>query len=455
MSFYTNVQNVKGQIFYRGIDDKGRHFKQKVDYNPSLFIPSAKESKWKTLEGENVSEVPCGSINEARDFIRKYEGVDNFKIYGNTNFHYCFIADNFPNDIYYDINQISIANIDIETGSENGFPDPQIASEEVISITVKVKGKFYSFGCGEYTPSDENVTYVRCSNEIHMLQEFLSFWEKLDVDIVTGWNVKFFDIPFLVNRMNRLFDKPEYQRLSPWKFVSERTVNQMGFGGKGANQAVMAGLLGAEVYMICCLGSDVYKDMTIDNFKINGVATDYIQIVEGSSGVAPIWVDKTGQNRIIVIPGANNLISGSKAIDSLKIIGNVDVVVGQFEIPMEVNEAVFSYAFENGITTVLNPAPADKPSDSLLENTSWFIPNEVEFEEIFGKTFNEQNLLSFAKELQTNVVVTLGEKGCAYVEDNSVTMFETESVNTIDTTCLLYTSPSPRDQRGSRMPASA
>jgi len=209
---------------------------------------------------------------------------------------------------------------------------------------------------------------------------------------------------------------------------------QMGFGGKGANQAVMAGLLGAEVYMICCLGSDVYKDMTIDNFKINGVATDYIQIVEGSSGVAPIWVDKTGQNRIIVIPGANNLISGPKAIDSLKIIGNVDVLVGQFEIPMEVNEAVFSYAFENGITTVLNPAPADKPSDTLLENTSWFIPNEVEFEEIYGKTFNEQNLLSFARELQTNVVVTLGEKGCAYVEDNSVTMFETESVKTLDTT---------------------
>jgi ribokinase len=209
---------------------------------------------------------------------------------------------------------------------------------------------------------------------------------------------------------------------------------QMGFGGKGANQAVMAGLLGAEVYMICCLGSDVYKDMTIDNFKSNGVATDYIQIVEGSSGVAPIWVDKTGQNRIIVIPGANNLISGSKAIDSLKTIGNIDVLVGQFEIPMEVNEAVFSYAFKNGVTTVLNPAPAGKPSDTLLENTSWFIPNEIEFEEIYGETFNEQNLLSFASDLQTNVVVTLGEKGCAYVMDNSVIIFETESVNTVDTT---------------------
>jgi len=209
---------------------------------------------------------------------------------------------------------------------------------------------------------------------------------------------------------------------------------QMGFGGKGANQAVMAGLLGAEVYMICCLGSDVYKDMSIDNFKSNGVVTDYIQIVEGSSGVAPIWVDKTGQNRIIVIPGANNLISGSKAIDSLKTIGNIDVLVGQFEIPMEVNEAVFSYAFKNGVTTVLNPAPAGKPSDTLLENTSWFIPNEIEFEEIYGETFNEQNLLSFASDLQTNVVVTLGEKGCAYVMDNSVIIFETESVNTVDTT---------------------
>ena len=209
---------------------------------------------------------------------------------------------------------------------------------------------------------------------------------------------------------------------------------QMGFGGKGANQAVMAGLLGAEVYMICCLGSDVYKDMTIDNFKSNGVVTDYIQIVEGSSGVAPIWVDKTGQNRIIVIPGANNLISDSKAVDSLKTIGNIDVLVGQFEIPMEINEAVFSYAFKNGVTTVLNPAPAGKPSDTLLENTSWFIPNEIEFEEIYGETFNEQNLLSFASDLQTNVVVTLGEKGCAYVKDNSVIIFETESVNTVDTT---------------------
>ena len=209
---------------------------------------------------------------------------------------------------------------------------------------------------------------------------------------------------------------------------------QMGFGGKGANQAVMAGILGAEVYVITCLGSDVYRDMTIENFKNNNVITDYIQTVDGSSGVAPIWVDESGQNRIIVIPGANDLIDGFLAIEALEKIGKPDVLVGQFEIPMNVNEQVFSYAYKNGVKTVLNPAPANKPSDILLQNTSWFIPNEIEFEEIYGDIFNENNLLLFAKNVDTNVVVTLGEKGCAYIENNSVKIIKADSVKAIDTT---------------------
>ena len=209
---------------------------------------------------------------------------------------------------------------------------------------------------------------------------------------------------------------------------------QMGFGGKGANQAVMAGILGAEVYVIACLGSDVYRDMTIENFKNNDVITDYIQTVDGSSGVAPIWVDESGQNRIIVIPGANDLIDGSLAIKALEKIGKPDVLVGQFEIPMNVNEQVFSYAYKNGVETVLNPAPANKPSEVLLQNTSWFIPNEIEFEEIYGDVFNENNLLLFAKNVDTNVVVTLGEKGCAYIKNNSVEIMNTNSVKAIDTT---------------------
>tara|TARA_B100000949_G_scaffold85555_1_gene76434 strand:- start:13872 stop:16391 length:2520 start_codon:yes stop_codon:yes gene_type:complete len=269
MSFYTNVQNVKSKIFFRGVDDQGNHFNQKVDYNPSLYISSTKESKWKTLEGESVSEIPCGSINEARNFIRKYENIDNFKIYGNTNFHYCFITDNYPGTLSYDISQIGIANIDIETGSENGFPDPQVAQEEIISISVKFKDKFFSFGCGEFKSNQENVHFMRCNNETHLLQEFLLFWEKLDIDIVTGWNVKFFDIPYLINRMNRLFDKPEYQRLSPWRFVSERTVNQMGFGGTREQQAFELVGVATLDYL------DLYRKFTYtqqENYRLDHIA---------------------------------------------------------------------------------------------------------------------------------------------------------------------------------------
>ena len=186
---------------------------------------------------------------------------------------------------------------------------------------------------------------------------------------------------------------------------------QMGFGGKGANQAVMAGLLGADVYMITCLGDDVYKEMTINNYEANNVNTDHIQLVKGASGVAPIWVDATGQNRIIVIPGANNEIDAQKAISSIEAIGNISVLVGQCEIPMEVNHEVFQYAKSNSITTIFNPAPAKKLEREFLEHISWLIPNENEFELISGMEPNDDNFLKFNEEIPCNLIVTLGEKG--------------------------------------------
>ena len=132
----------------------------------------------------------------------------------------------------------------------------------------------------------------------------------------------------------------------------------------------MAWIRGADVYMIACLGNDVYNKMTIDKLNNNNVNTDYIQTVEGSSGVAPIWVDKTGQNRIIVIPGANNLINADVALDSLSNIGSLDVLVGQFAISLEINEKVWEYANKNGGQTVLNPDHAGTSSETLLHKHS-------------------------------------------------------------------------------------
>ena len=209
---------------------------------------------------------------------------------------------------------------------------------------------------------------------------------------------------------------------------------QMGFGGKGANQAVMAGLLGADVYMITCLGDDVYKEMTISNYEANNVNTDHIQLVKGASGVAPIWVDATGQNRIIVIPGANNEIDAQKAISSIEEIGNISVLVGQCEIPMEVNHEVFQHAKNNSITTIFNPAPAKKLEREFLEHISWLIPNENEFELISGMEPNDDNFLKFNEEIPCNLIVTLGEKGAVLVDENKTHYFEAPNVNAIDTT---------------------
>ena len=209
---------------------------------------------------------------------------------------------------------------------------------------------------------------------------------------------------------------------------------QMGFGGKGANQAVMAGLLGADVYMITCLGDDVYKEMTINNYEANNVNTDHIQLVKGASGVAPIWVDATGQNRIIVIPGANNEIDAQKAISSIEEIGDISVLVGQCEIPMEVNHKVFQYAKSNSVTTIFNPAPAKKLEREFLEHISWLIPNENEFELISGMEPNDDNFLKFNEEMPCNLIVTLGEKGAVLVDENKTHYFDAPSVNAIDTT---------------------
>ena len=210
---------------------------------------------------------------------------------------------------------------------------------------------------------------------------------------------------------------------------------KMGFGGKGANQAVMSGLMGAETYMITCLGDDVYADMTIENYKKNGVNVDYIQRVPGSSGVAPIWVDSSGQNRIIVVSGANDLINGDDAVEAIKKIGDLKAIIGQFEIPLEVTEKVFEYAKSNNITTILNPAPAKIPSDSLLDVTDWFIPNEVEFETISGlSAFEDNNLINYSESIKSNLIVTLGEKGASYIENGVVKKVEAPKVKAIDTT---------------------
>ena len=209
---------------------------------------------------------------------------------------------------------------------------------------------------------------------------------------------------------------------------------ETGFGGKGANQAVMAGLLGADVYMISCLGNDIFGDSIINNFIENNINVDHIQRVKVSSGVAPIWVNAKGENKIIVIPGANNEIDSNKAKASLHEIENVSYLVGQAEIPMDVNHDVFDYAKQNNITTVFNPAPGKILKSTFLKKIDWLIPNENEFQIISGLDVTDENILEFSKTIPCNLIVTHGEKGVLYVEDDEIIKFKAPKVDAVDTT---------------------
>lgn len=227
-TYYTNVQVQGSKILLRGVEN-GKRVRRKVDYLPSLFVPSKDPTEFCTIHGEYVAEVKPGTIRDCRDFIKQYEDVQGFTIYGMNRFEYQFIADQFPNHIDWDIEHLNITNIDIEVGSETGFPEPDTASEPITAITMKNnQGKFIVFGCGDFNNCRDDVDYRKCIDEIDLIKRFIDEWTMDYPDIVTGWNVKFFDIPYLINRITRVLGEEYAKKLSPWNNLYERTVFMMG-----------------------------------------------------------------------------------------------------------------------------------------------------------------------------------------------------------------------------------
>jgi DNA polymerase elongation subunit (family B) len=225
--FYTNVLCVGNNILYRGIKD-GRKIKMKIAYEPTLYLPSKKPTQFQSLLGEYLEPMKFENIRECRDFNKRYEEVGNFKIYGNSNFPYAFIADEHKGMVEWDQDLISTAVIDIEVGSENGFPDPYIAQEPITAICIKyVGGETIVFGCGDYEKQGNEI-YIQCKDETTLIKKFFQLWQDKCPDIISGWNIKFFDIPYIYNRTTRLLGEDEAKKLSPWNIVNQRKVMAMG-----------------------------------------------------------------------------------------------------------------------------------------------------------------------------------------------------------------------------------
>jgi ribokinase len=207
-----------------------------------------------------------------------------------------------------------------------------------------------------------------------------------------------------------------------------------GFGGKGANQAVMAAHCGAEVHFIGKLGKDVFGTAIADNFVKVGIHSEYVDKSETATGVAHIWVDSKGENRIIIIPGANHEIEMAKAVEAINSIKDLKVVVAQCEIKQEVTLAAFKAAKARGCITILNPAPYQKISVELLTLCDWIIPNETEFRELYGELPTSDEVLKGFRQGR-NSIVTLGSQGAVYVSaEGQLTKVSAPKVTTVDTT---------------------
>ena len=217
---------IGNQFLIRGYDN-GKHVMFKEEYSPTLFVKSKKESKYKTLEGEYVEPIQPGSVRECRDFYRKYDGVENFKIYGNDRYVYQYISDKYPEDeIKFDITKIKLVTLDIETKSEYGFPDPKLCDEEILIITIQDYStkQIITWGTGPYVTTQKNVKYIECSSEYELLNSFLYYWDNNYPEVITGWNIQFFDIPYICGRLSKVLGEKKSKSFSPWGLVSQNEI---------------------------------------------------------------------------------------------------------------------------------------------------------------------------------------------------------------------------------------
>ena len=226
MKFYTNVQMIGDQFLVRAYDN-GEYIQFREKYKPTLFVPAKKKTFYKTLDGDYVEPIKPGFVSDCREFLKSYGEVDNFKVYGNERYIYQYISDKYPQDeIKFDSSKIRLITVDIETRAENGFPDVEAADQEILLITIQDYNtkEITTWGQGPFKIKQDNVRYIQFNNERDLLSSFINWWMENTPDVVTGWNIQLFDIPFIAKRIDRVLGEKLAKRLSPWGLVSQKEV---------------------------------------------------------------------------------------------------------------------------------------------------------------------------------------------------------------------------------------
>ena len=236
-TFYTNAFRFGKTIKYTGYEN-GRKVSFSVPFKPVLHVtaPKTAVAKWHALDGSAVEPIIFPDMSEATNFIKSYKDIPAYKIYGNTNYVAQYLNEEYPGEIAWDRNIINVTSLDIECKFGDGFPEPELADQEITAITTKnnIDDTYHTFGCKPYDVSkalmkDRPVRYTQCLNEKDLLYKYISHMESTAPDVITGWNVEFFDIPYLVNRIAKINGEAAMKRLSPWGLVDMRET-KTGFG---------------------------------------------------------------------------------------------------------------------------------------------------------------------------------------------------------------------------------
>ena len=236
MKFYTNVSRYGNMILLRGYDHSKR-ISEKIKYEPRLYVSTNRPTKWHALDGTPVGEVNFDSMRSANEWYQKNKHTAGLHIYGNTRYISAFVNDYFPGQIEFDRNKVNVTTIDIEVASDDGFPEPDKADNQITAITIKnnIDNTYYVWGLGTYDVNKSimktnRVVYKSYESEADLLVNFITHWSSAShcPDVVTGWNTRFFDIPYLVNRIHKLLGEAYVKRLSPWQMIERRDITTMG-----------------------------------------------------------------------------------------------------------------------------------------------------------------------------------------------------------------------------------
>ena len=266
--FYTNVFSRGNKVYVRGYEN-GKAFQKYEYYKPYLFVDD-KDGNYKTVDRKPASKIMFNSISEAKEFVTKYKDIQNFNYYGLENFQYLYIYDNYSGDVQYDPSKMSVVSLDIECIADQGFPDIQLADKEITAITIRKNKLNLVFGCGEFVTDDPNTKYFRCKDEKELLYKFVDIWNRpfIKPDIITGWNIEFFDIPYLVNRIRNICGEDLARNLSPWRMINEGKVH---YKGKENQNFILMGISTLDYYQL-------YRKFTFGNQE--SYKLDYIASVE-------------------------------------------------------------------------------------------------------------------------------------------------------------------------------